>query len=488
MASSSHAALFNHPVSLALLKLSFCTTVTLHAKLPWKHFSDGVDMFAVFDFVRKPDLGRSVSEKQVLKLVRQGDLLVRRIQMNFRPESGFDTAVRILRALGLPINDKSVPAQASQGRRTSSSSSQILPRYATIAEETQLKNEYTRGSNASYRAGLPDLGFIPAFNKPYPSSGGYHNGSPNEPGAYFDSLESPSRSPSLAASAGLFPSSHLSDRAMTSYGYPASSLDPPAKAADRPSTAPLTLTQLMPPRRELPFPEELNNRTKKQRIGTEGEVVDEANMGQRAAAVKSKGRAKSKPKAKEARPLSSKAKPRPTSAQNAHKEQPSSSKQAAVPRPRETRTLRSSLGQATDSPPPEQSGTKQLMVDASPAKMNTRQKSTAAALAEKSSDEPRPKNPSLLSKDLENISPEDYMSRLDHWVRKYQDFPASVPKAAAALPSSTEKGQLAAFAAQPEEDRLKVLDDMICEYLEDENFVKLVEDVQMTWRRIGLGF
>ncbi|KAL9586069.1 MAG: hypothetical protein Q9203_003992 [Teloschistes exilis] len=449
-------------------------------------------MFAVFDLVRKPDLGRSVSEKQVLKLVRQGDLLVRRIQMNFRPESGFDTAVRIIQALGLPINDKSVPAQASQGRRTSSSSSQVPSHYANIAEETQMKNEYTQGSNASYRAGLPDLGFIPTFNQPYAGSAGYRNGLDVGPGAYFDSLESPSRSPSLAASVGLLPSPHLSDRAMTSYGYPVPSLGPPVKAADRPSTAPLTLTQLMPPRRELPFPEELDNRNKKQRIDAEGEIVDEANMGQRAAAVKSKGRAKPKPKAKEARPSSSKAKRRPASAQNVPKEQPSSSKQVAVPRPQETRTLRSSKGQAASSPPPEQSVTKQIMVDTSPAKMNTRQKSSAAtlaaALADKPSDEPLPKIPSLISKDIENISPEDYMSRLDHWVRKYHDFPAPTPKAAPALPSSTEKDQLAAFAAQPEEERLKVLDGMICEYLEDENFVKLVEDVQMTWRRIGLGF
>ncbi|KAI4101752.1 MAG: hypothetical protein L6R37_004779 [Teloschistes peruensis] len=413
--------------------------------------------------------------------------------MNFRPESGFDTAARIIRALGLPINDKSVPAQASQGRRASSSSSQIPPRYTTIAEESQMKNEYTQGSNASYRAGLPDLGFIPTFNQPYAGSAGYRNRLDVGPGAHFDSLESPSRSPSLAASVGLLPSPHLSDRAMTSYGYPVPSLDPPAKAADRPSTAPLTLTQLMPPRRELPFPEELYNRNKKQRVDMEEEIVDEANIGQRAAAVKSKGRAKPKPKAKEARP-SSKAKPRPGSAQNVPREQPSSLKQVTVPRPEETRTLRSSKGQAASSPPPEQSGTKQIMVDASPAKMNTRQKSStaalAAALADKPIDEPLPKNPSLISKDIENISPEDYMSRLDHWVRKYHDFPAPAPapKAAAALPSSSEREQLAAFAAQPEEERLKVLDGMICEYLEDENFVKLVEDVQMTWRRIGLGF
>lgn len=61
--------------------------------------------------------------------------------MNFRPESGYDTAVRVLCALGLPINDKSVPAYANQGGRSSSSTSQILPRYTAIAEETQMKDE-----------------------------------------------------------------------------------------------------------------------------------------------------------------------------------------------------------------------------------------------------------------------------------------------------------------------------------------------------------
>ncbi len=38
-------------------------------------------MFAVFDHVRKPGLG-AVSEKQVLKLVRHGDLLVCTLHCN----------------------------------------------------------------------------------------------------------------------------------------------------------------------------------------------------------------------------------------------------------------------------------------------------------------------------------------------------------------------------------------------------------------------
>lgn len=67
----------NHsPVSLLLHKLSFCTTATLHSKMVWEHLSGGSDMYAVFDHVRKPGLGQAVSEKQVLRLVRDGHLLV----------------------------------------------------------------------------------------------------------------------------------------------------------------------------------------------------------------------------------------------------------------------------------------------------------------------------------------------------------------------------------------------------------------------------
>ncbi|KAL8730906.1 MAG: hypothetical protein Q9181_004508, partial [Wetmoreana brouardii] len=148
-------------------------------------------MFAVFDHVKKPDLGRSVSERQILKLIKDCELLeeidlenlvyqvrldderlksqqlsdadryvvvliqhplvalryqlpsgeVRRIQMNFRPESGYDVAVKVFRALGLPITDKNIftrPSQESMTKRASWNNPTI-PRHPPTDQETQMK-------------------------------------------------------------------------------------------------------------------------------------------------------------------------------------------------------------------------------------------------------------------------------------------------------------------------------------------------------------
>lgn len=77
----------------------------------------------------------------------------------------------------------------------------------------------------------------------------------------------------------------------------------------------------------------------------------------------------------------------------------------------------------------------------------------------------------------DNIAPAEFMTRLDTWVREYQHIPAPKPRDL----------NLAAYAAQPREERMTIIDDMICECLEDENFMKLLEDVDQSWRRIGLG-
>ena len=42
----------------------------------WTHLPNRDDMFAVFDQVRSTDLGGAVISKQVLKLIRGGELLV----------------------------------------------------------------------------------------------------------------------------------------------------------------------------------------------------------------------------------------------------------------------------------------------------------------------------------------------------------------------------------------------------------------------------
>lgn len=45
---------------------------------------------------------------RTLKLIIQ----IRRLQLNFRPDSGYDVALKALKALGLPIRDKNNPPEA----------------------------------------------------------------------------------------------------------------------------------------------------------------------------------------------------------------------------------------------------------------------------------------------------------------------------------------------------------------------------------------
>lgn len=54
-------------------------------------------------------------------------------------------------------------------------------------------------------------------------------------------------------------------------------------------------------------------------------------------------------------------------------------------------------------------------------------------------------------------------------------------------PKSTDQAVLAEYAAQSSEDRLNILNALMCGSVVDENFVKLCEDVDKCWRRIGLG-
>lgn len=46
---------------------------------------------------------------------------------------------------------------------------------------------------------------------------------------------------------------------------------------------------------------------------------------------------------------------------------------------------------------------------------------------------------------------------------------------------------LAAYAAQSDEDRLAAVDTFLCQNLMDDDFLKLCEDVERSWRRVGLG-
>lgn len=100
----------------------------------------------------------------------------------------------------------------------------------------------------------------------------------------------------------------------------------------------------------------------------------------------------------------------------------------------------------------------------------------------------RPKTANHLQPFADNVEPAEFMSRLDTWVREYhQTLPAPKPPAPVS-PSATASDTLALYAAQPKEARMAAIDELICECLEDPSFGKLVEDVEDSWKRIGLGF
>ena len=92
--------------------------------------------------------------------------------------------------------------------------------------------------------------------------------------------------------------------------------------------------------------------------------------------------------------------------------------------------------------------------------------------------------------DNQDVQPAEFMSRLDTWVREYhQTLPAPKPPPALASSSlATASDTLALYAAQSKEERMAAIDEMICECLKDPSFVKLVQDVEDSWKRIGLGF
>lgn len=96
----------------------------------------------------------------------------------------------------------------------------------------------------------------------------------------------------------------------------------------------------------------------------------------------------------------------------------------------------------------------------------------------------------------DSVEPTEFMSRLDGWVREYhQSLPAPKPPApgqpaepASSLALATASETLGPYAEQSKEERMAAVDELIRECLEDPSFVKLVEDVEDSWKRIGLGF
>lgn len=369
--------------------------------------------------------------------------------MNFRPESGFDSAYLALQALGLPIRDRS--------------QQQVQP-LSTTTSLPPLPQTFTTQPHRAI---------------------------------------------------GLMPSPDFEFRPTTSHGYehrPSSSA--PETPSERPSTAPMTFSQMLPPRRELPFAPIL---PKPQKIG----AVPAAQKSSQSTTSKGKS-SKTKPKKKNratsglgsqtdsghpALEIGSqscitepkKRMNRPQPAKRKDSSHLTTTATEGSSQTQEPSSVPADHGRADTTNPKRQAEDPELSQERqtegerdcpSPLVLKLGKKAMVAISAEESKarldlskpslPEANEATPKCLSS-VGEISPEEYMSRLDEWVRSYQDLPAPKPR-----PSPLS--DLTAYAAQSEEDRLAVIDDMICEYLEDENFIKLVEDVEKSWKRIGLGF
>ena len=73
------------------------------------------------------------------------------------------------------------------------------------------------------------------------------------------------------------------------------------------------------------------------------------------------------------------------------------------------------------------------------------------------------------------IGPEEVLSKVESWVREYRDVP---PKQL--------KDELAKFAAAPEKEQDRIVEDWIIDAVQDENFVKLAKSMESCYKRIVL--
>ncbi|KAL9118187.1 MAG: hypothetical protein Q9187_005271 [Circinaria calcarea] len=100
--------------TLPLKKFSYVTTRTSHGKLLWTHLPQRDNLFAVFDFTTTKDLEGLTVKKRFLRFIRGVEILIRRLQINFDPISGYDTALELLNTLALPVENRDVESQNQQ--------------------------------------------------------------------------------------------------------------------------------------------------------------------------------------------------------------------------------------------------------------------------------------------------------------------------------------------------------------------------------------
>ena len=317
---------------------------------------------------------------------------------------------------------------------------------------------------------------------------------PNSSSDGFGSSLHPTVAPALPP--GLIPSPELGSQS-SAVGYTTRPISAPQTQAERSLTDSLTLSQMLPPKRILPFPEKNEKPTSQaSNATTVGESHAEGPKSKEPdtkAAKETKGRAH-KTKTKSSRHKANLLTPEPSSSAsnlptkktllvtlNAGKPPSSSAPSKTSSLFQETARNVSQVDASLavpSTPPVLNAHNKRPLTTLESSQSNGRQVQTHEALSSSATQQPA----SLFDSVLSSVTPAELLDSVDGWIRKYNSLTA-LPK-----PPQSAKEHLGEYAKHSDEERAKAIDNLICECLQDENFGKLVEDVEGAWRRIGLGF
>ena len=482
--------------------------------------------------------------------------------MNFLPTAGCETAINLLRSLGIPIRDKSQPvkiqaASAAPSRQQSSQgppptpsqrgpdvstsaavvtygsnlptgqSSHIPPQPDSHRLNSQSSSQGAHGTfdSISYDSVPHSTKQAHVLSRPTSAASGvnqdqvtrpitfirdprteltrsasahincYNTGArPYSSSAVLDSRPGPAVPPPITSK--LLPSADIGSQS-TAFDHEVRPTSAPQTQtlAQRLLTNDVTVSQVLPPKRVLPFPEI----KEKPAGGDDGLVPVEEQNPEPAVSDKTKTQTTKKTTSR-ANNAGAKSPGRkaslPTPEPSSSAPKPRSRKKAAAKKDLETAPPSTAPLRATSARKPssrEVSPISETAYPSSPPVAKATKKRPLILLEGKETNKrraqgpERPSSPPLeqlkvpLGSAFSDVKPAELLDSLHGWIQKYHRLPAPEPP-------KTSKDHLAEYAKHSDEERAKAIDQLICDCLEDENFHKLVEDLEGTWRRIGLGF
>ena len=418
--------------------------------------------------------------------------------MNFDPASGYEAALGVLRQVYIPTRDKNEvqPPKPTLGAvnysQTPATAMSYSPLNASIHAAGHLATTTNVQSHRHHDLPAPhDKG---SLHRPFDMPSSSVQGSPYRSNDSTTSIPLPSlrvESRAISTSDGRL-EGQVEQQSKEPFSDKVSKTDlvsrlshiPPEGIArsnmimgppierPRPLTSPLryqlhdTLAELHPPKRILPFPE-LSLKPVEADPIEDGPTEDSV---QAQPTDAKKGVTKEKAKVQKGKKSSS------TASKSAR------AVSSSGPACTTNKTSKSTTGSA-----PKPSSTTSRAT-----KMNSRKASPIVEkdLAETSSPLPSPKAPmpykkkrSTATKAKEvpsTIVTETYMKSVDEFVRKHTPRPSPIAPALAPV------SDLEDYAKMPEIMRLEEVDKLIMKYIEDDNFVILCEDVEKSWKRVGL--